>query len=402
MVLILLALSLFYAWRYSKIEADPDWAMFNFEAFGVGLYGRDYADCKSPAVHLFYWMIAKVVGKDVGRVRFAYHVAVSGLGIGAYLLNGDFIGSLAYVVLVNSGWMLAFHGNVGAVPAGLLFLGLAAAANPWLAFICFALAVVYEPKLAPAALALVAVYGLWLQFLAGLLVALPVVLYLELFNRTVWDYMVEANWTIPKRMNKPRRYPWAPVFTSTTLLYLMPWLALAALAKPDFLYWLPALAFALVTGMGRVIRPNHLLPLAGWIAAAGIDPVLVLALAGADWVSGGLYLGDIWARFYPGLAERVRQAREAGEWLRGKPGMVWVNSLHSEVYIYAEKEAPYGMVEQIEIREASPERRAHMRDAFQCRPPDWVVTGPDPGVNFTPRGYAEAARNQMFQVWRKL
>ena len=401
MILILLALSLFYAWRYSRTEADPDWAMFNFEAFGVGLYGRDYADCKSPGVHLVYWLIAKVVGKDVRRVRFTYHLAVSGLGIGAYLLGGNFPAALAYIVLVNSGWMLAFHGNVGAVPAGLVLIGLAAG-NPWIAFVCCALAVLYEPKLAPSVLALVVVRGLWLPLIVITLVSLPVVLYLELFNRTVLDWLVEANLTIPRRMNGPRRYPWSPAFTSTTFLYLMPWLALAVLARPDFLYWLPALLFLLVTGMGRVIRPNHLIPLIPWIAAAGISPVLALALCATDWVSAGLYLGDIWARFYPGLAERVRQAKEAGEFVRSKPGVLWVNSLHSEIYVYAQKPVPYGMPEQIEIRTATPDRRRIMLEAFQCRPADWIVLGPDPGVNFTPRGYKLAAENQMFQVWRKL
>ena len=71
MILILALVALWYAWRYSKSTIDPDWAMFNFEGFCNSWYGRDYLDCKTPLIHLWYWAIAKVVGKDVARVKFA-------------------------------------------------------------------------------------------------------------------------------------------------------------------------------------------------------------------------------------------------------------------------------------------------------------------------------------------
>ena len=75
----LVALAAYMAWRYARTTLDPDLSMFYFEAFGVGVYGRDYADCKTPAIHAWYWGLAKLAGRVVERVKFAHHhVACAG------------------------------------------------------------------------------------------------------------------------------------------------------------------------------------------------------------------------------------------------------------------------------------------------------------------------------------
>jgi len=392
----------YYADRYSKSDIDPDWAMFNLAGFTGSIYGRDFVDCKSPLVHGLYWLIAKVVGKDVRRVKLAYHLIVSAFGSAYILASQDVAGGFAYLVLVNSGWLYAFHGNVGAVAAGCFLLVLSGP-SPWAAASLALAATLYEPKLIITFALLVGLKGWSVQAGAFSAIGIGVIACLYILRRDWFYWLMEANITIPSRMTKARKglYPWVSQYTANVFLYLMPWTIAAVWARPHLLYWLPPLAYFLLTGMGRVIRPNHLIPLVPWIAASGIQPEWVLALAATDWVSSGLYLGNIWFRFYPGLAQRVVEAKMIGQWLKDKPGTLWVNSLHSEVYIYAQKPVRYGLAEQVEIREVAEERREAMREAWGRRPADWVVMGPDPGVNFSGAGYAEVRRSDMFRIFQK-
>ena len=109
---ILVLLTLFYAWRYAGMVIDPDWAMFNLQAFTGSRYGKDFVDCKTPAIHWWYYGIAKVVGADIWKVRFLHHTLI-GLGcVALYFLTG-FWSALTLLILVQSAWLLAFHGNVG-------------------------------------------------------------------------------------------------------------------------------------------------------------------------------------------------------------------------------------------------------------------------------------------------
>jgi len=134
-------LTAYQSYRYAKADIDPDWAYFNLTAFTGARYGRDFPDCKTPAIHLWYWLLAKIVGADIGRVRFAHHML---LGSAAALVVGG-AGALALVVLLNSGWLLAFHGNVGQHPA--LFLAIALLApSPWMASLFWLAAVFFEPN----------------------------------------------------------------------------------------------------------------------------------------------------------------------------------------------------------------------------------------------------------------
>lgn len=399
---LLLTLAAFYAWRYSRTDPDPDWAMFNFAAFTGSFYGRDFADCKTPGVHLWYWSLARLFGASIPRVRFANHFLIGAAGAVYTLATGDFWGGLAFGVLVNSGWLLAFHGNVGAVPAALVMLSFAS--PPWLAASLCMLALLYEPKLLLS-------FGFLLVFrwpvygAVAVATCAIVALLLYLSARPLWNWIWESSVIIPARMAKTRKkhglYGWAPWFTSTGFLYLLPWLIFAAMAKPDPVYWAPALAYLLLIGTGSVIRENHLIPLVPWIAAAGIKPEILVALCAVDWVSGGLYLGDIWQRFYLGLRQRIAEAKAVGEWLRDKPGHIWVNSLDSEVYIHARKPIPYGLAEQIEIRENAHERRQQMLETWRIDPPDWVVDGPDPGVQYQTGGYRLVLKSPLYRIWKR-
>ena len=402
-ILLLLSISAWYGWRYSKTDIDPDWAMFNLGGFTGSKYGRDFADCKTAGVHLWYLMLVKIVGKSVPRVKFIHHALLGMAGIGVYLLSGSFWNGLAFTVLINSGWLLAFHGNVGQVPAALIALSFTL--PPWMAIILWALTVFYEPKLILTFLLMFLFKSWWVEWptlLALLCGGGLIMAYLALTKQ--WKGWWESSVTIPGRMAKARKiysYPWVPWFTASGFLYLLPWAALAVAAKPDVRYWLPAAAYLIFSGMGKVLRPNHFIPLVAWIAGAGIAPWMVLMLCVVDWTSAGFYLGDIWGRFYLGLRDLNQEAQRAGEWLKDKAGSIWVNGIHTGIYIYAQKPVNYGLAEQIEIREVAHERRAEMVKRWKSDPPAWVVMTQGAGVKFNATGYVRAERFGSTEIWRK-
>ena len=399
-VLLLLAISLYYGWRYSQTEVDPDWSMFNLQAFTGSRYGRDFADCKTPAIHYWYYLLAKIVGADVRRVKFAHHFLLGSVGIILYLTTGNLYASLAYTILINSGWLLAFHGNVGQHPAAFIAIALVAP-SPLIAAPMLLLAVLWEPKLLLSIVAFVLIKGWWWT---GLAIPPAVAFYLVFRNAEWFKQWWESSVTIPLRMSKARKladFPYMPWFTANVTLYLLPWLFAAGYSKPDLWYWLPAAMFLMVTLAGKVVRQNHLIPLVAWVAMANISPVVVIALVITDLVSAGGYWKENWERFYGFIAEIHPEVRNVGEWLRDKPGVVWVNSLHSGVYIHARKPVPFGLCEQIEIREAAHERREEMKRRFKENPPDWVVVGNSPGIKFLENGYRKVAQAGETVIYKK-
>src|SRR5512146_1550420 len=243
---LLCGLSLFYAWRYSKLSADPDWAFFNLYSFTGALYGRDFADCKTPGVHIWYALLGKLVGASVPRIKFANHLFVSLSGVVLFLMTHNFWAAFAYIVVVNSGWLIAFHGNVGQVPAALVVIALvspAAVAIPlWLA------AVFYEPKLI-LAFGIFAVLNQWWILLG--LIPVGLIGYL-LFRKQQWfKWLWESCVTVPGRMiawqksehGRPYSVYAMPWFLANGLVYFLPWFFLGAVNKPDLFYWLPVVGY---------------------------------------------------------------------------------------------------------------------------------------------------------------
>ena len=388
--LLLFAISLYHAWRYSRTSVDPDWAYFNLYAFTGSLYGRDFADCKTPGVHIYYFLLSRLVGVNVRRIKFANHFLVGSVGVLLYALTGNFYHALAYTVLINSGWLLAFHGNVGQVPAALISLSFASPAP--LAGLLWVAAVLFEPKLLPSFL-VVAFLNMpifvSLQFFTFLFGA-GFIAYVLLRETQWFRWLWESSVIIPARIGRTRNQEtWVPWFTANPLLYVLPWIGLGVYFKPDFLYWLPALAYFAFICAGKAVRSNHFIPLVPWLL--GLPPVFVVGLALIDFVSSGFYLGNLWLRYYPALERINDEAKTAGEWLRDKAGTLYVNSIHSGIYIYARKPIPLGMGEQIEIREVATERRDEMKRRWREAPPDWVVCGDVPGIVFKPIGYNRTA-----------
>ena len=292
---------------------------------------------------------------------------------------------------------------MGQIPAALMFLALAIG-NPWVACSLFVLAVLFEPKMLPSMVVIgVLNFATWWQpAMVWVLVGGAPIAILIMNDHRVWHWLWEAVYTIPKRMNAERKkhnaYPWAPWFTSRALMAFMPWVIAAVFARPDWKFWAPAVVYILFASLGFVIRPHHLIPLIPWVAAAGIDPVWAIALSAVDFVSAGFYFGDVWLRFYGDWIQDIRSAKVIGEWLKDKPGSLWVNGMHTEVYTYSGKPVQYGLAEQIEIAQVAHERREKMAEAFQASPPEWVVETPGPRVKFIPQGYAEVQTQGIANV----
>jgi len=399
---LLLLISAYTAWRYSTTNADPDWAMFNLAAFTGSWYGRDWCDCKTPIIHLWYYALAKIVGAEVPRVKFANHFLIGSAGAIYYAITGDLPGAVAYTVLVNSPFLWAFHGNVSQLPAAFFLIALAVD-NPWIACSMAVLAVLTDPKFLPSLIPMIAIYNWWAPAMAWAGFGVVLAAYLYFIQRHIFGWLWEASVVIPWRMAKTRNglYKWMPWWTPPALLYILPWTALAIAGKPEWIYWAPAAIHLVVIAMGQVIRGNHLIPFSAWIANAGMPPTYTYILALIDFVANGFLLGNIWDRHYTGFAQQIESSRKIGEWLKDKPGRMWVNGMHTEVYIYARKPVPYKLAEQIEIRETNTERRKEMIEIWKKNPPDYVAQTPHPAINFNGNGYEAVAAATFCQVYRR-
>lgn len=393
--LILLAVPLFHAWRYSKTTIDPDWAYFNMFSFTGALYGRDFADCKTPAIHLWFWFLSKIVGTHVARVRFAHHFFVGAVGLVVYWLSGNFQASLSYAVLVNSGWLLAFHGNVGQIPAAMIMLSVF---SPSFAFVFWLVALFFEPKLLLSFAVVAFLSGWWWS-----IVLIPIIggLYLLSKNNAVARWVWESSVIIPARIGLGRKdkasRAYIPWFTANGILYLLPWV-IAVFWQRELFYWFPAIAYLLFVALGKVVRQNHLIPATAWIAAAS-PPLVLIAV---DLIASGFYFGKLWSRYYPALDDMNEDAQKTGEWLLDKPGSLYVNGIHSGIYVHSRKKPFLGTTEQIEIREVTPDRRKRMIESWRKTPPEWVVCGDYPGFKFVPSGYEKVKVIGNNVVYRKM
>jgi len=404
---ILVALSTFMAWRYARMAVDPDLATYLLPATTDAVYGKDFVDCKTPAIYAWFYFLRGLVGQNVERIMFANHVLIgAGGGLLVLWLTGDFWKALTFTILISSGWLLAFHGNVGQIPAVLLVVALAAP-SPWVAATAGAVAVLFEPKLLLCFIAMVAIYRWWIPAAVLAAVGVSGAATVRLLWPKAWGAIWESSVVLPMRVKKNRArvahlYNWVPSYTAVALLYFLPWLVFGVWGNPTILYWLPATLYLLVAGAGVVLRPNHFLPLVAWVALAQTSPQMVFALTLIDWTAGGFYLGNLWVRFYPALAVPADEMRKIGLAMRDRVGGMWVNGMWSTcVYVYSGKKPLYGMTENIELSTAAVERRHKMKEAWRTRPAEWVVETPVQDAKFTRNGYTSVSTSQLCSVWHR-
>ena len=404
---ILLAISLFMAWRYARMALDPDMATYLLPAMTDAVYGRDFSDCKTPAIYAWFYGLRLLVGKSIPRIKFINHLLIgAGGGFLVLWLTGDFWKALAFTVLINSGFLLAFHGNVSQLPAVFLVVALAVP-NPWIAATAGALAVLVEPKLLFAYAAMVVIYGWWVPGAALTAIGLVGAGLMRWRWPKQWGWIWESSVVMPirvkvKRAVAAKRYNWVPPYTANALLYFLPWVAFGVWGNPSILYWLPAILYLFVIGWGIVIRQNHLFALVPWVALAQTNPQMVFALTLIDWTAAGFYVGLLWVRFYSGLNGIVHETRRVGEKMKGRTGTMWVNGMYSSIiYAYSGKRPIYGMLENIELNVVSTERRRKMTEAWRARPAEWVVETPVGELVFSRKGYKNTDLEPLCSVWHR-
>ncbi len=395
-VALLLALNAWIAWRYSRLPLGQDeglWLLWGFT--GARPY-RDHVDCKPPGIHVWYWILAKLTGRNVALVRF-FHVALIGaFAVLACLLSGNLHAGLIFTSLVQSAWLFAYHAPAEQVSAGFFMLALLA--GPWLAALCLGLALFFNLKLAPTAILLMLLHGWWIQLataitLCALLGGAGYLLYPQGI-KAVWYSTISVSARLVRWRKGQGQHivPRWDAYFATPLLLIAPAALASFMARPDPILWLAAATYITTNALGRVWRPYHWIPLAAILAVAA-TPYAAFILA-ADWISNGLYLGDIIGRTRPAVARMLDAARAVGVRLRLMQGTLMVNGEYTQIYIYARKRPATPLVEQVEIRHVVPERRY---DARREEYPDLIVSGQN-SIYAPPKEYKIALVHPPFQV----
>jgi len=402
---IVFVFSIYQAYRYARIDIELDFATWALWGITGAVYGKDFLDCKTPAVHLWYLLLSKIK-QDHQVMRFIHYSFLSVLGLIYYLLSKDATGTAIFIVLVHSGFLYAFNGNVGDIPAGLILISFTIT-NPWIFVTLMVLIVFYEPKLVLSVLAMMLyrITDIWLPTLTWGAVLLVIAGYLWYYKHEIWQNLWYQNITIPKRMTKYRKglYMFMPGYTSSVFLYLFPLFAIGIYYKPDILYWLPMFLYIGFIALGKVIRTQHMMPVIAWIAGAGMPVEIAIALTIIDYSAAGLYIGDIWNRFYSGMKQTIEDARKIGLALRELQGTLWVNSTNPEIYIWAKKKPPYGMLELVEINHVAIERREKMLIRLYEYPADWIVDMPGGvGIHYDFKGYRLQGSVGMFNIYQRI
>jgi hypothetical protein len=409
-LLLLISLAIWQSYWLSRQLSDPDFALFNQTTFTGAWYGKDYADCKTPGIHLYYWLIGLVAGASVPIVKFIDHMLTALPGLIYYQISGNFAGALIYIGLVNSPHLQAFTGNVGHLATALIMASMISI-HPGVSCLFLCAAVFVEPKYLPAAIAAAIIQGWWQAIpvlFSGMVAAAGILWLIARFNdfdlKTLLGWIIESSVTIPGRMSKYRHklVQWMPWWTSEPLMIMLPWIVAAAITRPEMNFWLPAILYVAVISLGFTIRPYHLIPLVPFIALAGIPQDLALILWAIEFLTAGFYLGNMGARHYRYYWDQVLVSSEIGKWMKDKEGSLWVNGMHTEVYLYAQKKCPFDLIEQIEINDVAHERRAVMKEEWIRHPPDWVVVGDNAKVKFQPNGYTIEAEAPGAVVYRKV
>lgn len=390
------------AWLYALIPIDPDQGLFMVWGFTGAPYGKGFVDCKTPGIHLWYLMLTKIVGRNVKRVKFLHHFIIGATGSTIiYLVTDNFYMAMAWAILINSGWLFSFHGNVGAL-AALMILPAVLEVDPWIACSAMVLALFLEPKILPAALLLGVAQQWWIPGVAWVIIL--ALFYMATRKEIIWEYIEESSLRIPLRISRGRRkysyYPWVPYFTAQPLLYILPWVIPAVWSQTDLLYWLPLILVMVFQATGKVLRPNHFLLMVPWLALSPIPPSTVLVLFAIELVSSGFYLGDIWSRWAPELGPIAWDVMDAGEQIRERSGDLFATGMWAScIYVWAQKAPVFPLVTNIEVRETATERVAIIKDKWKQRPPELMVTTPKPFLKFQPRGYVSGGKSTHVNLW---
>lgn len=378
----LIVLAFMAAWiaaSYAKAAVGPDEALWLAWPF-VGMRPlRDYSG-GFIGISVLMRALGWLTNNSLYWMKLLFFCLVGSTGGVVYLLTGSFAAGLFANTVLLSGCLMAFQSWYDTAWAALFLLGILPGVPGPLRLALLGAAVLVNHKAAPSvAVWLLASrhFGLLGVGAASVAVGLAA---LRLASREwfdiLWDQMVTFTLNARSVRGKTRWSPWL----QQSLVVGVPALLIGLWSRPDLPLLAALLVYLWVNGMGKAWRPNHLLPLA-MLAAAGPPLYLVVGLAILDWAYSSLYLQDPWDVDYTTFAPAVWDAREAGELLRNLPGKLYVDGTAAgQVYIYARKPCYTGIIDQMECRDAEPERQKRELFLLRTDPPEWVVRSNHSGL----------------------
>lgn len=393
-IAILLALNIWVSYRYAFQPLGPDEGIWMLSGWTGAKYGRDYVDCKPPGIHTWFWLLAKLTRRNVWAAKFIHHLVVGLLIVAAYLLSGSLGTGLLATALLQSGWLRAYQSWMDQISGALLLL--AVLTPPGLSVALIAMACLFNVKSAVPGAVWVVLNGYWLELAVALGVGAAIAGPWYMLARQSFEDVWLSSIDVPARMNKWRASITGLQFSQESFLLIIPAVLLCLATNQDYRLWATALSYVVFNAWGRVWRPNHWLPLV-LIAALEPPPFFAMVILLAEWVSARFYLGNVWATTYPAIALQLLEARKIGENLAKKDGKIWVNSFHTQIYVYAQKKPEWNCVEQLEIRDVMPERGKLRDETLRKNPPALIVMGPGQ-IEGEPKGYQTLVKFGNFAV----
>lgn len=372
----LLAASILLAWRMGKTLPEADWSLFNLFAFlGAAPY-RDHQQVKPPGINILYWLLVRIVGKDIHRVRTAYHLLIN-LGCFIALYSWGFPAALVWLVLMNCAHYFCFSGNVEA-PCAVLLTIVLASPNPWVKVIAFSLAMFFSLKVWPMGIILwplisetITILTLWL-----LLFAVFAIRDFAYVKQMLFCIIIGSSRAAKRRMPiwewMKRQYInnncWYQAF-GVTILFM----GFSIWNRPEFLFWLPCLLYLGFCLTGNLFGVYHQLPFIPWIAMAFPNslPLAFLLSLGLLGIQG-FFLPNIYLVGYLSQKDLSYWTKETGLYMKGKD--FWANTWAHGLYIYADVFPKYGIEYQVGCRvfdEWEQERNRKLRED----PPKYAIIG---------------------------
>jgi hypothetical protein len=397
-LLLLAALNLGIAWRYSSLPLGQDEGLWLLWGFTDAVPYHDYVDCKPPGIHLWLRVLALMTGKRLWLTRFMHHATIGVIAVIATAFTHNLNVGIAYTALAQSAWLLSYHAWVECLSSAFLLLALLIQ-QPWVATACVGLAILFNLKLAPASVLLLVLSGFWFPLIVLTSLAGGIFVFWSWLDAKSFREVWYGSIVVAKRMlewrkshNQDSLPHWDHFFATPLLLVSLALVAIVMSEEP--MLWFVAAIYISTNLLGRIWRPYHWIPIAAVFAAAA--PPIAFYVLIAELVASGLYLGDVVSRVQPQAASLMHAARSIGEQVRLMNGSLWVNSEFTQIYVYSRKRPAYSFVEQVELRHVIPERRENL--SIESRP-DILVMGPAPFL-FAPSGYQMVLRHGGFVVFR--
>lgn len=399
-IAILAAVNIWISWRYAFQPIGPDEGIWLLWGFTGAKYGKDFTDCKPPGIHLWMLFLSWITRRNLWLVKFIHHMTVGAIIIAVYLQTQSLGAGLMATAILQSAWLKAFQSWMDALSGALLLL--AVVSDPWFAVLFVVMACFMNVKVVVPGFLYLFLAGMWYQIVAmSIFCAVAAGIWYLISPSSLkltWFGSVE----VPRRMKAWRKGTATPDFVlwhepwAVSLIFLVPAVGICLGSSLDYRLWLPAVGYVLFNAYGGVWRPNHWMPLAV-IAATCPPPELAALVLLAEIISVRGYLGNVWGITYPGIASSLLEAQVIGENVADLSGDLWVNSFHTQIYVYAKKKPYTGQVEQLEIRDVTPELNRLRDRTLKKFPPDNIVVGPG-SVGGYPSGYEQVGAFGKFIV----